>query len=101
VSNRQLLIVGSFAVVCCAILAVALQRSAPVPPPKLAEPNPSRYSVVAVAQGDEAPHVVVLDTVTGEAWQMRLQTDAKEAGSWRPIGAPGRIALPPANLSAM
>jgi hypothetical protein len=103
VSNRQLLIVGSFAVACCVILAVALNRqAAPPPPPKTDEAATiGRYQVVSVSHDDNPAHVVVLDTMTGVTWQVRLLAEAKDAPGWRFIGSPPQRVLPAVAVSAM
>jgi hypothetical protein len=103
VSNRQLLIVGSFAVTCCVIVAVALNRQPAPPAPVKADEAASigRYQVVSVSRDDNPPHVVVLDTMTGVTWQVRLLAEAKDGPGWRCIGSPPQRLLPPITVSAI
>jgi hypothetical protein len=102
-SNRQLIIVGSFALACCLIVALAVRHPPPPEPPKSDEPsNVGRYQLVSVPhQGDNA-QVVVLDTATGQTWHVVLSTDTKDVEKWRTLGSPAFIKpLVPATVSAL
>jgi hypothetical protein len=88
VSNRQLIIIGSFALACCAILAVAMRKPAPEPPKPDETATAGRYQVVAVPHPAEAPHIVVLDTTTGQTWHLRLPAESKDAEKWKALGSP-------------
>ncbi len=102
-SNRQLTIIGSFAVVCCAIIAVAMQARSlsQTPPSTVATADVGRYQFLSVRPGESGTHVVVLDTATGETWQARLQTDLQESEKWHALGSPAKKALPLAANSAI
>jgi hypothetical protein len=100
-SNRQLFIIGSFALACCAVLAVAMHKHAPEPP-KVDEPTQvGRYQVVSVPQESDGPLLVVLDTATGLTWHVRLPADNKEVEKWKALGAPGFTKQASAAVSAM
>jgi hypothetical protein len=101
-SNRQLTIVGSFAVVCCAIIAVAMQvRSLSGSTTSFrATTDVGRFQFLSVHPGENA-YVVVLDTATGETWQARLQAELLETEKWHALGSPAKKSLPPVANSAI
>jgi hypothetical protein len=91
VSNRQLVIIGSFALACCVILAAAMHKPAP-PCLKPDEPTSvGRYQIVSVAHPVEGAQLVVLDTTTGETWHVRLPAETKDVEKWKALGSPALI----------
>jgi hypothetical protein len=86
-----LILIGSFALACCAILAVAMHKTAPEPPKPDEPATAGRYEVLAVPCMAEAPHIVVLDTTTGQTWHLRLPAESKEPEKWKALGSPGSI----------
>jgi hypothetical protein len=103
-SNRQVIIIGLFAVVCSAVLGLAINsRTSPGWSANSQEvPSVGRYQLVSFNPGDKA-YLVVLDTATGETWQARLKTDLEDVEKWHALGSPAltKKSLPPAVISAM
>jgi hypothetical protein len=101
-SNRQLTIIGSFAVVCCAIIAVAMQaRSLSQSATSTAVTTEvGRFQFLSVHPSETA-YVVVLDTATGETWQARLHAELQETDKWHALGSPAKKSLPAAANSAI
>jgi hypothetical protein len=102
-SNRQLTIIGSFAVVCCAIIAIAMQMRplSQAPTSAVATVDVGRYQFLSVHPGESGAFVVVLDTATGETWQARLAADLLETEKWHALGSPAKKSLPLASNSAI
>jgi hypothetical protein len=100
-SNRQLVIIGSFALACCVILAVAMHKPAPEPL-KIDEPTTvGRYQVLSVPQPTDGSLIVVLDTATGLTWHVRLPSESKEVEKWKALGSPGATKQAPLTATAM
>jgi hypothetical protein len=103
-SNRQLIIVGSFALACCVILAVAFRHHPAPDLPKPDEPSTvGRYQVVSVPHQGDNPQVVVLDTATGQTWHVVLSTETKDVEKWKDLGSPAfmKLLLPATAVSAL
>jgi hypothetical protein len=88
VSNRQLIILGSFALACCLVVGLTFRvaglKAAPLTDDK---PSPGRYQMVGVQQGDQ-PYLIILDTSTGITWYRRLQGNFENPDGWNPITSP-------------
>ncbi len=83
-SNRQLFILGFFALACCTVIGLLLQTK---PAAHDEVQTVGRYQIVGLSREDGS-NVVVLDTTTGQAWLLRTHADLKDPQQWKSLGSP-------------